>query len=293
MTGFDFFQNWDLLSVGVAIAAIGILGFVIYLNNHRSISSRSFLLFAVVTIFWSIANYLYYTIVHPVAAFWMLRLVIFFAVWHAFSLFQLFYVFPKERVEFPKNYKWVLLPVVIVVSIITLTPFVFEQVTELSSAGQIIKVRNGPAIALFTASVVSLILSALYLLIRQFRASIGAERNQFRWVLSGTGITFALLLIFNFILPAFFENPRFIPLGPVFLLPFVVFTFYAIFQHNLLNIKVVSTEVIVFFLVVAAFSQILLTESSSETIFKAGGFVLLFIFSIILIRRVIKEGKKQ
>lgn len=290
---FNIFKNLDLLSVGVAVAAIGILGFVIYLNNRRSATSRAFLLFSMVTIFWSIVNYLQQNITNTPLSFWLLKFVMFFAVWHAFSIFQLFYVFPKNEFAFPKNYKRYLLPMVAATSISALTPLVFESIAGVDFDGRLLRVNNGPAIALFTAVVVSLVLSALYLLIKKTIYAKGAEKKQFSWVLVGTFTTFALLLIFNFALPAFFNNPDYIPLGPVFLLPFAVFTFYAISSHNLLDVKVVSTEIVAFFLVVAAFLQILLAESSGETAFQVSIFVLLFVFSILLIRSVLREVRQR
>ena len=293
MIDFDFFQNIDLLSVGIAIAAIGILGFVIYLNNRQSITSRTFLLFSVVTIFWSIANYLQSSVLNPQVSLWLVRFVVFFAVWHAFSIFQLFYVFPNDKVFFPKNYKKYLLPLVAATSIVALTPFVFESVAGIDFDGRLLKINNGPAIALFTVIVVSLILSALYLLIKKTINAKGKEKKQFGWVLAGTLATFILLLIFNFAMPAFFDNPEYIPLGPVFLLPFAVFTFYAITSHNLLDVKVISTEVVAFFLVIAAFSQILLSESAGETLFQVSVFVLLLFFSVLLIRSVMREVRQR
>lgn len=293
MINLDFFQNLDLLSVGVAIAAIGILGFVIYLNNRQSITGRAFLLFALVTIFWSVVNYLQYSILEPQTSLWVLRLVMFFATWHAFSIFQLFYVFPKDQVVFPESYKWALLPLVAVTSISTLTPLVFESVAEVSASGELLRVNNGPAIALFAFLAVSLIVSAVYLLIKKMRSAPKSEKAPFRFVFTGTAITFVLLLIFNFVLPAFFYTTELIPLGPVFLLPFVLYTFYAIFKHRILDVKVVSTEIISFFVVIAAFSQILLSKSIGETVFQSAVFITLFIFSVLLIRGVIREIKQR
>ncbi|QQG46259.1 MAG: hypothetical protein HYY55_00215 [Candidatus Niyogibacteria bacterium] len=290
---FNFFQNLDLLSVGVAVAAIGILGFVVYLNNRRSITSRTFLFFSVITIFWSIANYLQYNIANPAVSFWMLKLVVFFAVWHAFLIFRLFYVFPEDAVIFPKSYKTALLPLVIATSVIVLTPLVFESIAEVSADGAIARVNNGPAIALFSAIVVSLIFAAVFLLVKKTFLAKKGKKSQFVWVLTGTFLTFTLLLIFNFVLPAFFNRPDFIPLGPVFLLPFAIFTFYAILKHKLLDIKVISTEVVAFFLVIAAFSQILLSKSAGETIFQVSVFILLLIFSILLIRSVMREVRQR
>ncbi len=38
-------QNLDLFSVGVVIAATGILGFVVFFSDKRSVTNRAFLLF--------------------------------------------------------------------------------------------------------------------------------------------------------------------------------------------------------------------------------------------------------
>lgn len=56
----DLFQNLDLFSVGVAIAATATLGFVILFNNYKSNTNRAFFSFAVITTLWGIANYLQY-----------------------------------------------------------------------------------------------------------------------------------------------------------------------------------------------------------------------------------------
>src|SRR4051812_11743741 len=96
------FINLDLLSVGITIAGIGILGFAVYFNNTKSITNRSFLLFSTISICWGVVNYLTYKFSSPTLILWTIRLVIFFATWHAFSLLQLLYVFPKEEVHFSK-----------------------------------------------------------------------------------------------------------------------------------------------------------------------------------------------
>ena len=39
----DIISNLSLLSVGAVVAAIGILGFLIYFNNPKSLTNRTFL----------------------------------------------------------------------------------------------------------------------------------------------------------------------------------------------------------------------------------------------------------
>ena len=245
--------------------------------------------FSLITIFWSMLNYAQYQVHEVNLSFWILRGVIFFAVWHAFSFFQLALVFPRPDFKFPISYKFILIPLIIAASLLTLTPYVFLSVLEVSPLGQIAKVENGPGIAIFGLTVTLLILSGiLILLIKAFRRE-GEEQEQLRFVLWGVFLTFALLLTFNFILPAFADNPSFILLGPVFLLPFAFFTFYAIYRHNLLNVKVVSTEIVAFFLLVVTFSEIMLSQTFSETIFRIVIFAALLLISLLLIKSVLEE----
>jgi hypothetical protein len=113
----DIFTNLDLLSVGVVIAVTGLLGFVVFYNNSRSITHRSFLLFCLMTIGWGTTNFLSYKVTNPDVGLMLLRLAISFAVWHAFSLFQLLYVFPSSSIDFSKTYKYVFIPIIALVSI--------------------------------------------------------------------------------------------------------------------------------------------------------------------------------
>ncbi|MFA5996782.1 MAG: hypothetical protein WC790_03640, partial [Candidatus Paceibacterota bacterium] len=53
-------SHLDLLSVGISVAGIGLLGFAILLNDIRSATNRSFFYFAVISVCWSILNYSYY-----------------------------------------------------------------------------------------------------------------------------------------------------------------------------------------------------------------------------------------
>jgi bacteriorhodopsin len=81
----EFLTNMDLFSVGVAAAAIGILGFMVYFSDRKSVTNRTFLAFAVVAVAWSAANYASYQSGTELAALWLLRGVIFFASLCRFS----------------------------------------------------------------------------------------------------------------------------------------------------------------------------------------------------------------
>ncbi|MBL7045322.1 MAG: hypothetical protein ISR98_01850 [Parcubacteria group bacterium] len=285
----DILNNLDLLSVGMTIAGIGILGFVVYFNNTKSVTNKTFLFFALITILWSIANYLYYQVGSVTAAFWLIRFVIFLGVWHAFTFFQLARVFPQEKFSFSDNYKWILIPIVVVTSIINLTPLVFKRAVSVAESGGIAEIENGPAIALFSLIITAFIISGIVILIRKTRRAVGVEKSQFRYVAAGTFLTFVLIIVFNFLLPAFFDNSKFIPLSAVFIFPFVLFTSYAILKHKLFDIKVLTTAILSFVLSVVTFLEIVFSEDINQVLFRSGVFVLVLVFSIFLLKGVKKE----
>lgn len=285
--------NLDLFSVGIVIAITGMLGFIVFFNNSKSATHKSFLFFCLMTIAWGTLNFMNYKIPNPVVAFWLLRASIFFAVWHAFSLFLLLYTFPKPQISLPKSYRYGLLPMVILTSILTLTPFVFSRVSEVSEAGRILKVANGPAIALFSTMVFGLILSSIILFIIRYRKAHGDERSQMRSMLIGIVLTFSLILTFNFIFPAFLSNPNYISFGGVFIFPFIIFTCYALFRHNLLNIKVISAEILTVVLALAFLIEIIISKEITVIILRSSGFLLVVSVGVLLIRSVRKEVQQR
>ncbi len=292
--GLGSFLNLDLLSVGIAVASIGILSFAVLFNNKRSITNITFFGFSIITIVWGITNYLSYEgAISTGTALWLLRAVIFFGVWHAFSFFQLFYVFPEGRVEFPSWYKFALFPIVVMSAIINLTPLSFSTIKNYSSAGEVSIVTKGPGMLLFIAVVVFCIIGGLVLLIRKLRHARGLERTQFWFIFWGALITISLIFTFNFFLPAVFDWVRLIPLGAVFILPFVAFTSYAIFKHHLLNVKVIATEIVAFLLAVVTLFEIVFAQGLGAIIFQSGVFLLVLSFSILLIKSVLREVEQR
>lgn len=289
---FDIVHNLDLLSVGIVVAATMILGFVVFYNNTKSTTNRSFLLFTIMTTLWGTLNYVNYQIANPTLAFWTLRVSIFFAVWHAFSFLQLFFVFPNETVEYPKSYKWALIPLVTASAILTLTPLVFSHVEELNN-GRIVKVVNGPAIAFFTSTIVALVIGGVSILIKKIRCAKDEERRQLITMFLGVILTFTLILVFNFVFPAFLQDSRFTPLGALFIFPFIIFTSYAIVKHKVLNVKIVSSEILVFVLAITTFLEVVFSPDLQIIVLRSSQFLLVLIFGIWLVKSVLKEIRQR
>lgn len=286
-------QNLDLISVGLATAAIGILGFVVFFSNRKSITNRTFLLFAIWTILYGTFNYANYKVTSPIWVLWLLRLTLFSAVWHAFSFFQLFYVFGQENTHFKTWYKFVLVPLTAATSALTLTPLVFSGIRVVAGIGQVTNPERGPGIAAFGAVVTCLVAGGLIWLARKTFRGTSAERRQTRIVLAGALITFSFIILFNFIFPVILNDLRFIPLAPVFMLPFIVFTAYAIGKYRMLDIKVVTTETMAFVLTILTLFDVLVADTLGVLLLRVGIFMMVLIFSILLIKSVIREVEQR
>lgn len=288
------FQNIDLLFSGIAIAAILILGFVVFFNNKKSLTNKTFLFFSFAASVWNGINYFSSTsVVQPEQMIWVLRLGMFAAIWYSFFLFQLFYIFPKKNFSFSKKYLFIFIPGIFFVALFTLTPFVFPKILMFSQNGAPIKVETGKGIIVFGITVVSIIAGGLFILLKKIIKAKGSEKIQYKFILLGASMTFFLHIIFNFIFPAFLRRSEFVSFGSLFTLPFVIFTTYAIIKHHLFAIKIVATEIITFILIVISFVEILFSTGMTEILLRVFIFFLLLVFGILLIKSVLKEVKQR
>lgn len=289
----SIFTNLDLFSTGIAIAGIVILGIVIFLNNRGSVTNRAFFYFSLAATTWSIFNYISYQASSQTIVLWLLRCVMFSAVWYSFCLFQLFYVFPNKEITFPSWYRFFIIPIVFITSVIALTPLVFSGIKELASPGEVSTTTPGVGIFLFGVVVIGLIGGGVIKLIIEMKKAPVIKKIHYRLILIGAAITFFLHIVFNFILAAFFDNPRFIPLGAVFTFPFIVFTAYAIIKHGLLNVKIIATEILTFVLAVTVLIEVILAENFGQLLFRVGIFSLVLTFGVLLIRGVRREVEQR
>lgn len=285
----SIFGDINLLIVGLTVAAIAILGFIVYLNNPKSITNRTFLLFALISIVYSITNLASSMVRSTELMLWLMRLVIFSATIYSYIFFRFFYVFPRQTVVFPKLYRYFVTPVVISVAILTLTPFVFSGIAELPPIGQVPTTEVEAGILVFVLLSLSLVIGGFYLLIKKTRRASSLERIQYRFILIGTVVTFTLILIFNLILPAIFLNVRFILLAPVFTIPFIALTAYAIIKYRFLDIRVIATQLFIFALWLILLFRLLAAESLGERMLDGLILAATTVLGLFLVKSVLRE----
>lgn len=288
----NFLNNLDLLSVAVAIAGIGILGFSVYFRNRNSDTNNNFFVFSLFAILWSVLNYISYQVTNPLVGIFIIRLVLIAALWMAYSLFEFFTVFPKEKVLENRRKNFFIVSYVFIVSLITFSPVTVKDISTLTPAGTVATFTKGMGIFLFGMTVLFFILAGIFNLLKKTLKTNGNERKQYMYILCGFVVTFFLLVVFNFVFPAVLNNARYVPLGALFILPLIVCTFYAI-QSGFLNIKVFSTSILIFILSIATFLEIIFSTGLILIIFRTSIFLLVLSFGIFLIKNVVKEVEQR
>lgn len=289
----NLLSNLDLLSVGVTIAAIALLGFIVYFNNTNSATNKTFLWFCILTILWGLLNFLSYQITYPEIAFWLLRLSIFVAIWHTLFLFKFLYIFPRDDWKMPTWFSHIVMPVALISSLINLTPLTFKAIQEVSADGRILKITNGSGIILFSLVVFTFVISGVVIFVKKIMSKRILNPTQIRPIILGIICTFLFILIFNFIFPAFLNNSKFINFGALFIFPFILGAAYSIFKYKLLNTKVIATEILTFVLAIVILLEVITSNSPGLLIFRSSIFILVVGIGTLLIKSVINEVKQR
>ena len=282
------YANFDLLSVGVAIAAIGLLGFAVYFNNRKSATNRSFFFFSLLTILWGISNYFEYKFATITLTLWALRVHLFISTWHALAFFRLSYVFPNEKITFPNWYKFFILPLVMATSLLTLTPFVFPKILTLANMGEVTSPERGHGLILFTLVAFGLLIAGIRMLVWKVIKTEGVLKKQTAYILSGMFSMACLILLFNVVLPVAFNNLRFIPFAALFVLPFIALTSYTVYKHKLFNVRLITTAFLAFLITVFSFVNVVYSKELSAIIINATAFTIILLGSIQLLKAMLQ-----
>ena len=283
-----------LISIGLSTLVSIIISIIVISNNRKSITNKTFFAFAISTIIWGIINYLNSQISfkNEDIALFFLRLNLFLGLSQAFFLFRFFIVFPKEIYKQKWFEKFLILPLILITSILIFTPYVFSQVSVFIG-GHIDQVVNGKGISLFGMTAIGLVISGLIIIFKKYLKYKDIERMQSRLILNGSFLMFFLIILFNFVLPNFFNNSIYVPYSAVFVIPFLILTCYSILQYHLFSLKVITTELITFILWIFILTRTLMALTLQEKIINGILFIIVVIVGILLIKSVRKEVKQR
>ena len=279
----------DILITLISVIASLALAFLVYRGNKNNLSNRVFAISCLTILLWATANYFsnYPVFIDPLI--WI-RLVMFFAVFMQFMFFLFVYLFPQNIIRVAKWKFFALVLFAVSTMAATLSPFIY---TKLEIINGVVMPTPGPLMPLFAFSIFLFLWLSLYYIVKKYRSAQGDEKMQWRFILSGFSVTFFLLIISQFLLVVILQRTDFVKFGPIFTLPFIILSAYAIIKHRFLNVKIVAAELLVSAILLISFIQVLTAPTFWELLWTLLFFLILAVFGILLVRSILKEVRDK
>ena len=282
-------MNLDLIiTIITAIASLS-LGLIVLIRGEKKLNNKAFLFLCISIIFWAIANYFS---LHPIiwgVLFWI-RLVLLFAALLMFNFFFFIYVFPENEIKISKIGFISLIILTFITLISALSPYVFMKI-EIQN-GSIVPIP-GILMPLFSITIFIFLFLGAYRIFKEYKVSTGLEKIQWKFIMLGFITMVILLVITQFLLTVIFGNTSFIKYGPIFTLPFIIFSAYSIIKHNLFNTKVIATEILTGLILFVLLIKLLLSAGLKDLLLNAGILTIAGVFGILLIKAVVEEVRSR
>ncbi|OGZ07388.1 MAG: hypothetical protein A2762_04920 [Candidatus Lloydbacteria bacterium RIFCSPHIGHO2_01_FULL_54_11] len=175
---------------------------------------------------------------------------------------------------------------------LTLSPYLFADMT-VSPINDELEAVPGKLFPIFALWLFSTMALSVYKVISTFRKSVGLERQQWKYLLIGSFATYLSLVLFNFIFAGILHNTTFLKYTPLYSLPIVIATAYAIIKHNLFDLKLLATEAFVSIIAVVYFAKITIAVSVIDRVIDGLIFLATAYFGLQLIRSAKEEVARR
>lgn len=129
-------------------------------------------------------------------------------------------------------------------------------------------------------------------LLHIYLTTYGQTKNQIRLILIGSTITIAFSILFGAIFPLL-SNSHIAVFAPSIFIIFIGFISYAITNHHLFNIKVITIELVTFLLWIFVLIKMLTAENTPEFIAETALFAVALVFGVLLIRSTLHELRQR
>ena len=287
-------MDFHLISLIIITLLNFFLGFLVWQNDKKNITNRSFGIFIFSVILWTIVLYVSdLSSQAPNALFWnKLTLVLGILFATTFAYFCLIFI-RKEgfSIVLRTPFSLIILGFIIFLILVTLFTNLIVKKIEFYEWGT--NIVTGNLYLLVAIDYLGSAAVGIGSLISKYRKSSGVEKKQVQFLLLGFLLSAVGILATNVILPLITGTNPFARYGPYFITFFIVFTTYAITRHHLLGIRVVLTEILVGAIGLVLLVQAIIAETLAWKIF---GFILLILFGILgylLIKTTLDEIRRR
>lgn len=265
------------------------LAILVLVNDFKNWVNRIFALFVFSVIFWMISNFFAnnfndFSLLWNKLTFLAAILVVFFI-----QYFSIYFPFVNKTLT-RKNHFILIAPVLLLSYVLLFTDSLISGVKRISIG---VGVVQGELYSMWPIFFLLYISLALYNLSKKYFIANSKNKKQIGWVFSGLFFSIMFAFITNLFFPFVFKNDNLSNLGPYSTIIFVIFTFYTIIKHQLLNIKLIATELMVIFIDIIFILQVAFSHSITQTLSNIFLLLLVSYFGYILIKSVVLEIKRR
>lgn len=240
--------------IAACLSAIGNLSLSVLVlsKNPRGRLNRDFARFGGTLALWALLNYVS---LHPFLFDQLTWIRIVMAVVSFMMLFILLLAntFPTGERYIKKIELWSI-PGAFVVSVVAISPWLFTSLTY--SAGGQPQPIAGPGMSLFVIYVLATLGTSIVILLRKFLRLKGVAKEYIRYGLIGIIVTFALLLLTNFVVVLAFKNSSLVAFSPLTALIFTASFAYGIVRRKLFDVRLIAARFVAY-LMMLLFASVL------------------------------------
>jgi signal transduction histidine kinase len=227
------------------VSAVGnlALAVLVFAKNSQKQVNRYFACFAIILAVWAVMNYVS---LHPILLNQLtwIRLVMALVAYMCLFVLLLSNTFPTGEAHYKKLSR-IAIPFAVCISALALTPWLFSDIHY--PGGQVQPVP-GIGMVLFVPYAIITLLLGLYILAYKFRHLRGVTREYVRYALIGIVVTFAMLLIFNFLMVVAFKTSAFVAYSPAVGLIFTASFAYGMIRYKLFDVRLIVARFIAYLL---------------------------------------------
>ncbi len=263
------------------------LSFFVISQNWKSLNNRFFSILSFVASLWAFANYM--TGVNP-SHFWLESTYALGAILVAIGFV---WVLVITNQKFNKKESSLIIFVALVFSIGSYIPGFIASRYDQIYLGGVFTGEPGWGLIVYTFFYLVGAFLILWKLYKTWKVVTDINRKvQLESIFFGALITLVITALTSFILPSLsiFDFSGLDSIGFLFFLTYIAF---AITKHNLFNIKIIATELIVFTLWMFILIRTLIAESASDMIVEGSLLIVSIAVGILLIRSVIHEVSQR
>lgn len=281
--------NFDYFSISLLIGGFTALlsGLVVYIHNHKTTENIAWFLFNLSSAVWSFGYFA--TINAPTHQFafvsdWILHL--------AATLVPLFCLLSVIAItgNYSKHKVGVVISSLVGLFFLISTPTSFFVRDVIPKANFNFVPDAGPLYIYFTIYFFFLVLYVLYVLANtylQTKDKVEARRFMYMFIFTAIGSAGGGSVFFLTF------NVPFLPYPLLLFSLFPIISIYAIFRLQLFNVKVITTEAIVFLLWIFILIRTLISSSTEDRLVNVSMLALVVFAGVLLIRSVLKEVRQR